>query len=335
MEGRRTINYFQWIRACGAVAIVLLHAFVTLHIAGEGSLSPVRVGIEEALSITLTRWAVPAFFMVSGALMLDPSRTMGWDKILRHVWRLVFVLLTFGLAFALVESISNQHFVVDAQGIIDGFHRLLSEDSWDHMWFVYELIGYYLMTPFIRPWVAQVSREEYGRVLLWMFVVMMGTSAISSFLPYRMYYGVAIPECFCYYLLGYYAMRYLELDRRWLCAGAVSLVAMLVLVIALDQTGASAPICGVVAPYAIMVFLAFKRYLDIPTEGHPLVALFADYSFGIYLIHPVFQHLMVMVPAIVGAPALLADVALTVVPLALSLVSVWLLRFIPGFRGKI
>ena len=115
MEGRRTINYFQWIRACGAVAIVLLHAFVTLHIAGEGSLSPVRVGIEEALSITLTRWAVPAFFMVSGALMLDPSRTMGWDKILRHVWRLVFVLLTFGLAFALVESISNQHFVVDAQ----------------------------------------------------------------------------------------------------------------------------------------------------------------------------------------------------------------------------
>ena len=335
MESRRTVHYFQWIRALGAVAIVLLHALVTVHIVGEGSLSALRVGLEEGVSITLTRWAVPAFFMVSGALMLDPERQMGWGKILRHVWRLVFVLLTFGLAFALVESISNQHFLVDRQAIIDGFHRLLSEDSWDHMWFVYELIGYYLMTPFIRPWVAQTSREEYGRVLTWMFVVMMGTSLISNFLPYRMYYGVAVPECFCYYLMGYYAHRHLELDRHWLYAGLVSLVAVLVLVIAFDQTWASAPICGVVAPYAIMVFLAFKRYLDVPTEGNPVITLLADYSFGIYLIHPLFQHLMTMAPAFMGYPAILVDGAMTIVPLFLSIASVWLLRLIPGFKGKI
>ena len=329
----KTINYFIWLRALGAVAIVVLHAFVTLHVAGGESLGAVRLGIEEALSIVLTRWAVPVFFMMSGALMLDPEREMGWKKTLSHVWRLGFVLLTFGYAFCVIE-------VVDAWGrfgpdvLARAFYNLWREHSWDHMWFVYQLLGFYLMTPFLRPWVAQASREEYGRVALGTCLLFFVTRFASAFTPAIFYYGVYLPQCFAYYLIGLYVHRYLVFDRRWAMLGMASVVVTVFCSVGLGWDWAAEPVRGLVAPYAIAVMLAGKRYLDKPVSGK-LIPLLSDYSFGIYLVHPAFQHVLVRLPGVVNLPALLADAVMAVVPLALSICFVAVVRLIPGFRNKI
>ena len=81
--------------------------------------------------------------------------------------------------------------------------------------------------------------------------------------------------------------------------------------------------------------LAAKRWLDVPADGRRVINLLADYSFGIYLIHPAFQHLLVRLTPIVGWPALLADTVMLVTSLVLSLVFVWVIRFVPGFRDKV
>lgn len=335
MGQRQTINYFQWLRALGALGIVILHAFVTVHVAVDAeALGPVRLAVEETISIVVARWAVPVFFMMSGALMLDPEREMGWDKVLRHVWRLVFVLLTFGFGFCLAES-AFYYGELSPEVALEAANNLLAQQSWDHMWFVYELVGFYLMTPFIRPWVARASREEYGWVVLVSCVLLLGLRALSTNLPYTIYYGVSIPHCFAYYLMGLYVHRYLQLDGRWVALGLVSLVATIEMSVGLGWERMVEPIRGVVAPYAVLVMLAAKRYLEVPVDDHPLVRILADYSFGIYLIHPVFQHLLVMAYDPMAYPAVVTDVALTVVPLAASVLAVWLLRLVPGFRDKL
>ena len=334
-ERPRTIDYFVWLRALGAVAIVVLHAFVSLHVAiGSDALGPVRLGVEEGLSIVLTRWAVPVFFMMSGALMLDPGREMGWRKLLGHVWRLGFVLLTFGYAFCLIE-VWVARGALDTDGVWKATTNLLRQRSWDHMWFVYELLGYYLMTPFLRPWVAQASREEYGRVALGICLLFFCTKFASAFFPFNIYYGVSVPYCLAYYLIGPYVHRYLELDRRWVALGVASVVATIVCRVAFGWVWAAEPIRGLVAPYAIMLMLAAKRWLDVPAGGHRAVAVLADYSFGIYLIHPLFQHLLVRLTDVVSWPAALAALTLTAVPLVLSVAFVWVARLIPGVRDKL
>ena len=334
MNKGKTINYFVWLRAFGAVAIVVLHAFVTLHLAGEGQISALRLGVEETLTIVLARWAVPVFFMMSGALMLDPDREMGWRKTLRHVWRLGFVLLTFGYAFCLIELWATHH-VLNARIAYVALLNLLHENSWDHMWFVYQLLGFYLMTPFIRPWVAQASREEYGRVALVGCLLLLGMRFASGFFPFIFYYGVYLPHCFAYYLIGLYVHRYLTFDLRWALAGAVSVVASVVCVVFMGWDWAAEPVRGLIAPYAIALMLAAKRWLDKSLDAHPVVALLADYSFGIYLIHPAFQHLLVRLFDVVALPAVVANIIMMVVPLALSVVFVALIRLIPGFKDKV
>jgi len=336
MTQRRTIHYFQWARAIGAVAIVFLHAIGTMrNTYGADVLGIVRVGIEEGLSVAASRWAVPVFFMMSGALMLDPAREMGWKKCLRHVWRLVFVLFTIGYAFCVIECYVGYGRWVP-QVFLDAVDSLLAQNSWDHMWYVYHLAGFYLMTPFLRPWVAQASRKEYRNVLIGAFVLLQGLRTLSAFkATYTIYSIVSVPECITWYLAGYYVHNYLELDRRWIAAGLVSLAATIALDVGIGWTWAVDPWRIVCAPYGLLVMLLFKRHLDVPTTGHTLVELLADYSFGIYLLHPVFQHLAVEVVNLSVYPAVAVDVTLTVVPLLLSVVAVWVLRLVPGFKGKI
>lgn len=334
MSSKRTINYFVWLRALGAVAIVVLHAFVTLHVAGKGQLSATRLGIEETISIVLTRWAVPVFFMMSGALMLDPEREMGWRKTLGHVWRLGFVLLTFGYAFCLIEARLSSG-VLDGMTALTALINLLHEKSWDHMWFVYQLLGFYLMTPIIRPWIAQASREEYGRVSLVTCLLFLGARFASAFFPFIFYYGVYLPQCFAYYLIGLYVHRYLTFNRRWMIAGVVSVMVTVVGAVFLGWDWAAEPVRGLIAPYAIAVMLAAKRYLDKPVEGHKVVAVLADYSFGVYLIHPAFQHALVRIYDMVALPAVAADLAMAIVPLLLSVAFIAAIRLLPGFKGKV
>lgn len=335
MAERKTIQYFQWLRALGAVGIVILHAFFTRHNTEGIQLTEFESLLDGLVGIVCGRWAVPVFFMMSGALMLDPEREMGWKKTLGHVWRLGFVLLTFGFAFCLIEAYVDAGNVSLAM-VGTAILRLLTARSWDHLWFVYQLMGFYLVTPLIRPWVALASREEYGRVTLVACLLLLGLKGLSAFIPRAsLYYGFEVPYCFAYYLLGSYLHRFMELDTRWVSLGIVSLLATILLWRPLGYTWSTDPNRGVVAPFAILVMLAAKRYLEVPITRYPLMALLADYSFGIYLVHPAFQHVLMLSPKVVALPLLPANFLLTVLPLVASVATIWLLRFLPGFKGKV
>ena len=331
---RKTIAYFQWLRALGALSIVLLHAFITMHRIPDIKIDPTFRMVEAILSISLTRWAVPVFFMMSGALMLNPERELGWSKMLRHIWRLVFVLLTFGYAFCLIESVWSGN-SLSLKVAFGAFCNLLTEHSWDHMWFVYDLLAFYMVTPLIRPWMTRASREEYGRVALAVVLLLLGTRLLSKNLPGVIYRGPSIQHCFAYYFIGSYVHRYLKLNRWWLLAGLASLGFMLVAVLVFGWSWVTDPIRGIVLPYAVLVMLLAKHFLVRPETEVPPVALLADYSFGIYLLHPLFQHLMALSSEVVHAPTFVADTGMVVIPLVLSVVCVRVLRLTPVFADKV
>ena len=335
MGERRIIHYFQWLRAIAAVGIVVLHAVFTVHNTGAYQLSDAERLRDGLTCVVCGRWCVPVFFMMSGALMLDPDREMGWDKTLRHVWRLGFTLLTFGLAFCLIESFLDYGSFSIAM-LWESVLNLLTQRSWDHLWFVYQLLGFYLVTPIIRPWLAQASWKEYRTVALVACFLLLGVNTLSALLETRaFYYGFEVPHCFAYYLIGLCIHRSLELNGKWWALGIGSLVATVVLWYCFDAWWTTDPNRIVVAPFAVLVFLIAKRYLDMPIEEHRVASVLADYSFGIYLIHPLFQHMVVAVPGFLDMPLFAAIAIVAFVSLVLSVPAIWLLRFIPGFKGKV
>lgn len=329
------IDAFDWARAAGALVIVLLHAFVCIHRASAPEvLGAGRMMVENGIALVLARWAVPVFFMMSGALMLDPVRDMSWRKVARHVWRMVFVLLTIGLAFCVIEE------AVEAGGLSvqvlgQSFVNLARGRSWDHLWFVYAMIGCYLLTPLLRAFVAQASERELRLVTLGMVVLLQGVNTLSQLTGQSLWMPLGLPVNLSWYVLGYYAHTYLRLDRR-LAVGAAALMAgMLAVRVIFDQSWVGLPEYLPIVPWSLMVFLAFERLCQTPVSGHPLVELLARRSFGIYLIHPLWQHVLVRLTPIASLPALVADLGLFGASLVLSAASVWLLCLIPAFRDKL
>jgi surface polysaccharide O-acyltransferase-like enzyme len=331
------IGYFEWARALGALAIVALHVQVACAL--SQSLSDAHATslfVEAEILVPLTRWAVPVFFMISGALLLDPERQMGWRKVGRHVWRLALVLLTFGFAFCLMEQAFDDHALGLAQ-LGAAVVALLSGDTWDHLWFLYALIDLYLLTPLVRPFVAGASRRELGWVIVGLWAMHCVVHTVNVLSGEYFVYLSSLPYALVYYLAGYWLHRYGRLSRGVVAAGLVSVVACMVLYALLDDAGAGVvlPEHAFMLPYAVMVFLALKRWLDRPVETHPVVALLADYSFGIYVIHPLFGHVIILLGHPMEWPFPLVQVAIFVAGVLGSIAITWLVRRIPLFRGKI
>lgn len=331
-ESSRSIRSFEWARALGAVCVVIIHAFVTTRQIPGADLASTRYVVQNVIDVVFTRWAVPVFLMISGALMLDPKREMGPRKIERHVWRMCFVLLTFGLAFALIESVVTSHafgWLQVGQAIL----ATLTGRTWDHMWYVYATLCLYLLTPVLRPFVATTDRRHLAILLSVFALLSLGSSTFTYLtgVPVSDWLGLSFPAI--YYLWGYYAHTYLKLDRRVTVAGLGCLALMIGIAVAQDRPDIAYPDYLLVLPWSILVLLAFERFLERPLPK--AVSLLASYSFGIYICHPLFQHVMAALFDLGSWPALGADVALVLVPLLASIALVWLLRHIKGFRSAI
>ena len=115
---------------------------------------------------SLSRIAVPFFLMISGSLFLDEDKeislktilskkikslaiiTILWSIIYSTVYYIIFPLLT-------IKIINVRRFVV---GVIRGHY---------HMWYLYMIIGLYIITPFLKKF---VSKENKKMVLFFIII---------------------------------------------------------------------------------------------------------------------------------------------------------------------
>lgn len=131
---------------------------------------------------TLCRTSVPLFVMTSGFLLLPICETMtSWDFYRKRFTRVLIPLLVWITLYAFYQpfeaagwSFSGYSFAV----VWDNFwHSLISfPPVYGHLWYVYMLIGLYLLIPILSPWVARASRNEIRFFL--------GLWAASLLIPY-------------------------------------------------------------------------------------------------------------------------------------------------------
>lgn len=325
---------FDWLRACGCVAIVLLHVFVTL----ENSVDPSQVDaaryvINRVLGIVLGRWAVPGFLMVTGALLLDPAKRVGKERLWRYVQRMLFVLGTFGLFFCLIESVVR-HGTLSLAVVGEALLNLVTARSWDHLWYVYALLVVYCCVPALRALVARLDQRKLGLTILALSVAIFGGRTTLLLAGHDLQLPLNAGMALLYCLIGWYAWSHLRFNATWLALGAVSLAAVFVATRA-GYPQLCLPEYGLIAPYGVLVFLAFKRFATIPMSQVPAVAALADHSFGIYVIHPLFLHVLTRVAGPVMAIPVLYEALSFAIALGGSFIMVDLLRRIPVFASRI
>ncbi|MEY8437618.1 acyltransferase family protein [Atopobiaceae bacterium 24-176] len=341
-RGGGRLYWLDWVRAAGAVAVVLLHSMAFAIGTFLPSVDPTpSENAYVVIQMVLTRWAVPIFFMTSGALLLDPERAMGERKLLHYVLRVVCVLVLVNLVLvgngAPKLGAGNQ--------VVAWLKAVVYGKGWYHLWYLYALLGLYLLTPVLRAWVKEADVRWQALMLGVLFALAFVAPTLNSMFGMQLRNLVWLNYCVFYYLLGWFLRMFVDLNRWWLLAGLAGVVLCgLGQWFRLAEAGSPALANAYVGPYnnpdscflalyVAMLFLLAKRYLSRPLPG--VVGSLAACSFGIYCFHPLVQQLLLAPGS--QMPAWTPSRSLFVVLLFVcGLLGAWaltaLVRKVPGLR---
>lgn len=130
------------------------------------------------VSVTnLLHFAVPVFFMISGALLLDPKKEMTLEKLLkRYILKYAGVILTFCWLFAFMEIVFDRH-IIRPIYFLQSFANMLQGKTWAHMWYMYTLLGIMLILPLLR-WTVRMAE---GKDITYLIIVL---GLFLSILPF-------------------------------------------------------------------------------------------------------------------------------------------------------
>ena len=286
-QTRPSIFYIDCLRFLAAFAVIAIHVLGPFrHLYGDIDDGQwlAAAGIN-----SISRWAVPVFMMISGALLLSSERDFNCRYYLsKRLSKVVIPFLGWTLIYAFFAGFADGSW--SAAVTLTVIENSANEPTWYHLWFFYDFIPLYVVIPFLAPVLKQASSKLIKLFLLiWMVLFLMKWLKADSFLLQNivLYTG--------YLILGWYLFNRDNSKqlKYWLFAG----VAMLLLnffgtwQLAIEKGRYSSFFMGYktlnTAIIAGMVFVCAQVYADkIKGKLRALIVLISKYSLGIYLLHP-------------------------------------------------
>ena len=161
-------NYYSYIRAIACMAIVLLHtADASVMLYGD-AISSVQKTVSMGM-VYCMMWAVPCFVMVTGALLLDPARELSLKKrFTKYIARIFWALLLISAVYEITDYFIFYDRTLPG-AVKNWAEGILFASGWKPLWYLYLLIGLYLLMPFYKKIAAHCSRQEMRYLLIVLF----------------------------------------------------------------------------------------------------------------------------------------------------------------------
>ena len=309
VKGRRRVVFLDFLRAIACLMVIITHCGECFYIA-DGPILNFALDDRSfsfvAFSISLVRSCVPLFVMASSYLMMPVegstrqffTRRGGRVVIPFIIWSLIYTFSPCFVDGAPVDSVWS-----NLTHLIYNFN-----DHAGHLWFIYMLLGVYLIMPVISPWLKTVSRRgEEAFLAVWF---------VSTFMAYAHYFlGYIIGEgiwnefhALYYYsgfigyvVLAHYIRTYLDWSaaKSWAIGGTCYIVGFIPTFFIFNSFKSMSPadvdwslvempwkFCTPnVALMAFGLFMIFKTIKRAPEWLLKPVESLSKMSYGMYLMH--------------------------------------------------
>jgi surface polysaccharide O-acyltransferase-like enzyme len=244
---------------------------------------------------SFSRMGVPLFFMASGVLLLGKSEPVA-DFFRKRFTKVGIPTLFWSIAYLLwsVEAYTNG--TMNPLSVALSILKAMYTGNLEiHLWFLYILIGIYLVTPLLRVFVSAASRRDMAYfVVIWF----LATPLIE--LAQRitgLQTALVIPVVAGY--VGYFVMGYLladvELGRRGLflsglgCIIAIAVTYFGTSLLSVDAAPIDTYFYSYFSPPTVLAsvcgFLFLKSIGQNLGRAGGTVRTVAEATFGIFLIH--------------------------------------------------
>lgn len=286
------VFFFDLLRCVAAVAVIAIHV-----------LAPYRneLGVisfsswASAVSVnSVSRWAVPVFIMISGALLLSDARPFNFKYYVQRRLGKVFIpFVVWSLFYAYLSGWTSTGFdsSVSQQVLSDSLHH----ETYYHLGFFYYFIPLYLLIPFYQLFVRHTDDTTlFVAVALWLLCTTLFLFRIDG--PWSNQY-------FLY--SGYLLLGYVCYQKIPLIASFVALFALLGTLALLTTAGMVIGGSLAVNEYTVGRWLSYKTFNTVLAASmvfmvcrfygerlsgkvRQVVGFISTHSLGIYILHPIF-----------------------------------------------
>jgi surface polysaccharide O-acyltransferase-like enzyme len=234
------------------------------------------------------RTAVSLFFMISGYLNL--IHPLPWKEYLKkRLSRLFIILVTWSLIHMLLLVYTGQR----QYTLVSAFTAILTGKVYDHLWFLYSLFAFYLLTPLFQKIIEKNVRYLWCLFALWVILEPVGFLVgqftgfqVLGFIPeglnYLSYYG--------YYLLGYLVgSRKFTRRQSWLALGIYFLATFFIIgstwAMTVSRNSMDTTYYYINGFPVLIGAIGLFIFIKEGNFGHPLVKFFGATTTGVYLMH--------------------------------------------------
>ena len=285
------------------------------------------------------RWCVPIFIMISGTLLL-PNASQ------RNIANYYFIRLSrllFPLIFWTIFYISFESFQQGKIDFINIFKNLLLGDPYFHLWFLYMILGLYIIAPFIAVFVTNAKQNTLLAAIFIGFLFASCHTTINILRSQQSDIFMDWIPFVPYFIAGYTFNNspkiFLQLTQKQIkiavliSGSAIAIFTGFLLPLLSNKSWEL--MYNYLNPFVIImtlgIFTIFQTKKYSTTNLDNIITLIAPFMLGVYLIHPLwieilnnFVFKLVTLPVFLSIPIYSSFIFL------FSLASCYLIYFIPG-----
>ncbi len=314
MNNQNKIVYIDLLRIFASLSVVFIHVS-SIHLEDL----PIQSWdwMFHNIYCSLSRWSVPMFIMISGALFLDSNKIIKLKTFFnKNILRIATAIITWSFIFAIYQFLT-----------VDRYHQLssivgLSIIGHYHLWFLYLILGIYLTIPIFKLVSKNRIIIRYYLIISFIitFILPAAIEIIKVIIPQNIFlifnshpyfikalqlnYNFLIPQLYFgysfYFLLGHYlSTENLRINKVALTSLGMTSMIMIIIGTYIESKNQNL-FSGTFYHYlnifpllsAISVFLLFKSYSG--NKSYSFFENLSKTSFGTYLIHPMIIETLLL-----------------------------------------
>ena len=290
---KKRIIYFDYLRFFAAFIIIVLH--ISAGGLGCYDLNSFEYSITN-IGDAVSRWGVPVFVMISGALFLDKRPNLK-DIFKKHVLKIIIVIIFWAVAYNLfyyIQTVFLTHKINRDFFKIFSIKTLLNGQT--HFWFLYMILGLYLIVPFLCKLTECKKTEIYFLILSFLFSFLIPQCiniAGRAFKPFAESMNIALNNMFMFFVMGYsgyfvlgYFLNTTEIKKNTrIIVYILGIIGAIYTILTQSYDNFNINVLLM----SISIFVFFKTHLNILPKKEKtlkLILFLSKCSFGVYLIHP-------------------------------------------------
>ncbi len=334
---REVISYFSYLRIFACLGIIILHT-VFSSILMYGNSITVNQYSHAMMICNNLMWAVPCFVMITGALLLDPKREVSLQKLFKkYILRMVYALLIAIVVFRFIDVWMN-HESISGAIFVNMIYQFFTNTSWSHLWYIYLLIGLYLILPAMKA-ITKTLNEKEIKYLLTVGFLFLSVSQLFNIWKFPFGFYIHVSTIYPFYFLLGYAIHNKIISLNRTKSIVLIFVSMILLILATHAYYLQniANIDGLWGYNSVLVVLqsagVFGLFQTITHKETKIVHILNSCTFGVYIFHMIiirYLYRVVMVNPYNNMVATFTWMILLIIVLAFLFV--YMIRLIPGIK---